>query len=97
MNKNVKVIDLNSKTILFTCPIEEIEKAYLYAKEMEELGLEVCVEAPSITQTLKTAIMMSEDEEDAFDNIIYNEIADHDASCCVDRSGIKIKKSNPSS
>lgn len=84
MKNNVKVLDKQTKSLLFSCPIEEIEKAYDYAKNMEEMGIEVMVETPTITQTLKSSIMMTTEEEHQFDQIINQEIEDHDGSCCVE-------------
>ena len=52
MNSLVKVIDQNSLTEIFSCSVDNIHSAYLYAKEMENLGLNVKIISPTITQTL---------------------------------------------
>lgn len=60
MNSLVKVIDINSNTELFSCSADNIHSAYLYAKEMENLGLGVKIVAPNITQTLAEGLEVGE-------------------------------------
>lgn len=83
MNSLVKVIDQNSKTELFSCSMDNIHSAYLYAKEMENLGLEVKIVSPTITQTLADGLGVSEKFKAEYQKSVEQEINDHDGSCCV--------------
>lgn len=83
MNTLVKVVDQNSESVLFSCSMDNIHSAYLYAKEMENLGLEVKIIAPTITQTLANGLGITETEKAEYDKSVEQEMNDHDGSCCV--------------
>lgn len=86
MSQNkVKVIDVNSEKTLFECDIKEIEQAYRYAAELEEMGLDIKIMAPTITQTLTDSLGMNHDEKEEYQQSVTAEIEDHeghDSSCC---------------
>lgn len=83
MQSEVKVIDKISGETLFSCPIEEMEKAYAAASEMEEMGLEVQIKAPHIHQTLANSLGASEQQHQEYEQSMQEELEDHDSSCCV--------------
>lgn len=81
MKNTMRVIDSENQT-LFECPIEDQEKAFSYAKQMEELGIEVKIVSPSLPQTLVNSLGMSEENQKIFDESIDHEIDDHEGGCC---------------
>ncbi len=88
MSKKVQVIASDSKEILFECEIEQESRAYEYAAQMEELGVEVSVISPNVIDTLSNALGLKKDEDDAFKHSVYQEVHDHEGaeesdSCCT--------------
>lgn len=94
MHKKVQVISQDSKEVLFECELADESKAYEYAAQMEELGIEVEVLSPNVIDTLTTALGLNKDEEDTFKHSVYEEIHDHEGqeeasnlvdtdSCCT--------------
>lgn len=79
----VQVIDKNTKEVLFECSIEETEKAYEFAGEMDEMGLDVEVKSPTITETLCDSLGIGEGEREEYEESVIAEIDDHDGSCCA--------------
>lgn len=79
----VQVKDIQSDEVLYECSIEELESAYKRAGELEEMGLDVKVIAPSITQTLTNTLGLNHDEEEEYQNSVVAEMEDHDGSCCA--------------
>ncbi|MFZ4712391.1 MAG: hypothetical protein ACOYL6_01650 [Bacteriovoracaceae bacterium] len=83
MSPIVKVRDTATQTELFTCPLEEIEQAYHYARKMEQMGLDVYVDAPSITRTLAMSLGIEDERLTKYENSITQEMEDHDCSSCA--------------
>lgn len=83
MNSLVKVVDQNSQSVLFSCGMDNIHSAYLYAKEMENLGLEVKIVSPTITQTLADGLGISAQEKMNLQESVNQELHDHEGSCCA--------------
>ncbi len=78
MSGKVKVIDILSEETLFQCEINEIEKAYAYAEQMEEIGLDIKITAPSAPETLARSLGASEENIHHLVDEIHQEIKDHD-------------------
>lgn len=79
----VKVIDINSEQVLFECDMTKIESAYQYASEMEQMGLDVKVISPTITETLCDSLGIELDARADYEQSVFSEIEDHDGSCCA--------------
>ncbi len=77
MSSLIKVIEIQESQVLFSCPIEESEKAFLKAREFEDMGIEVKIEYPSSSETLLKALGASEEEIDLLKKEIVNEIDSH--------------------
>jgi hypothetical protein len=91
MSRNlVKVIELNSKDKIFECSLEEIEKAYEFAKEMEAIGLDVKIEAPGLPESLANELGVSKEDLQKLKESIDFEIDEHEdemeQSCCFKES-----------
>ncbi len=78
-----RVIEVTSEEILFSCEMSEIDKAYDYAKEMEDLGLEVKVISPNVNETLAQSLGATEQEWQDYKQSMEQEMDDHDG-CCVE-------------
>ena len=80
----VKVIDkLEGQTIL-ECPVEEQDKAFEYAKQMEELGLDVKIDSPSVPESLARVLGAREQEIQNLRHEIDKEIDSHSPDTCQD-------------
>lgn len=83
MQSAVKVIEPNSNEVLFTCNLEDINKAYKYAVEMENLGIDTVIKAPGLPETLISQLGASQEDIEKLNKIIEKEIDDHlPDSCC---------------
>ncbi len=82
MPKNVKVYDKQENQLLFECQIDEIEKAYEFAKEMEALGIDVEIKAPSLPETLAYGLGAKNEELGTLKQEIIDEVLSHEGSCC---------------
>lgn len=91
----VLVVDALSNEVLYECPVEELESAYKRAGEYEEMGLEIKVLAPSVTQTLTNTLGLSHDEEDEYQNSVTAEMEDHEGSCCVKSAPAQTHQGDP--
>lgn len=79
----IRVIDQQSGQTLFECSLQEIEKAYQFAAQMEEIGLDLKVMVPTLSQTLSSSLGLSRDEQLAYENSLEEEIENHAGSCCA--------------
>ena len=78
-----KVIEKNSGETLFECSVDDIDKAYQYALEMEEIGLDIEVVSPSAPETLAKVLGASDQELQKLQTVLKEEIEDHEPdSCC---------------
>lgn len=101
MAKKVQVISIDSNEVLFSCEVAEEEKAYAYASEMEEIGVEVKVVSPNVTDTLSDALGLNIENQEKFQESIFEEIYEHEGhekpedtdSCCVKYVSTDLDKS----
>lgn len=100
MAKKVQVISIDSNEILFSCEVIEEEKAYAYASQMEQIGVEVKVVSPNVTDTLSDALGLDVENQEKFQESIFEEIHHHEGheseesdSCCVKYVSSDIDKS----
>lgn len=78
MSKNrIKVIEAKSGEVLFECDFEDHDKAFDYAHKMEDMGIEIKIHAPSLTETLAESLGADEDELSAMRGEMDDEIASH--------------------
>lgn len=77
MSSRVKILDNISGQILFECKVEEIEMAYQKAHEYEEMGLDISIDAPGLTETLINSLGASEEEIAQYKQSLSEEIDSH--------------------
>ncbi len=82
----VMVRDIQTESILFECEIEDSEKAYQFAAQMEEMGLDIEVIVPTLTETLSTSLGLSTEQRKTYKESLDAEIEDHEGSCCFEKS-----------
>jgi hypothetical protein len=78
----IKVVDVESETVLFECELNESEKAYEYAAEMEKLGLDVIIKNPTVTQTLSESLGISTEDSERLEEELAEEIEGHNCEPC---------------
>lgn len=86
----IRVVDTDSRQVLFECGIDESEKAYQYAASMEEMGLSVDVINPTLSETLTDSLGLSNEERRRYEASLQNEIEHHDGSCCFEDPDKKV-------
>ncbi len=72
----VRVVD-QAEQELFRCSIEEREKAFEFAKQMEHLGVEVTLQEPSSVETLATSLGIDAQAQEKLKAAITHEIKEH--------------------
>lgn len=80
----ILVRDVQTKATLFECSIQESEKAYQFAAEMEELGLDIEVIAPTLTDTLSNSLGLSAEQKATYKESMEEEMEHHEGSCCFE-------------
>jgi uncharacterized cupredoxin-like copper-binding protein len=78
---NIKVIEVNSGELLKEFAIEEQDEAYQYATQMEQMGLDVKVQSPSLPETLADSLGSNKEEIEEMGREIEDEISSH-ITCC---------------
>lgn len=73
----IKIYEFNTRELLASFHLEESEKAYEYAKQMEEIGIEIQMETPSINHTLGQSLGMNKEQLENLSVAIDEEIASH--------------------
>ncbi len=86
----IRVVDVETRQVLFECQITESEKAYEFAAGMEEMGLSIEVLHPTLSDTLTQSLGLSNDERRTYEASVQDEIEHHDGSCCFEDADKKI-------
>jgi hypothetical protein len=86
----ILVIDVQTKQTLFECGVEDSEKAYRFAAEMEKMGLDVEVISPTLSETLSNSLGLTSDQMREYKKSLDEEMEGHDGSCCFEDSKDKI-------
>lgn len=78
----IQVVDVATRQVLYECPTDESDKAFEYAAQMEDLGLDVEVISPTLTDSLSNSLGLSKEAQDTFKQSLEDEMESHDGSCC---------------
>tara|TARA_R110000868_G_scaffold117600_2_gene312192 strand:- start:1186 stop:1455 length:270 start_codon:yes stop_codon:yes gene_type:complete len=76
----VKVLD-EQQQILFECPIDQADRAWEYARQMDEMGIAVKISAPSLPESL-AKVLGSDEEELTKLRFELDEELDSHIGCC---------------
>lgn len=80
----ILVRDVHTQQVLFECGMDESEKAYKFAAEMEEMGLDIEVLSPTLADTLSTSLGLSTAQKEAYKDSLEEEMEGHEGSCCFE-------------
>lgn len=89
--KTVKIIENNSKEILFETTQKNIDLAYKKVIEFEEMGLDVDIITPSVSQSLIMSLGASEKDVDELRKSELAEIESHNKPTCTEEIKPEIK------
>lgn len=76
MESKIKLLDSEGQ-LLYEFPIENHEAAYAKAQELEDMGIDVTMQSPSLPETLGATLGMSKEETEKLKTEIENEIESH--------------------
>lgn len=86
----IRVVDTDTRQVLFECAIDQSEKAYQFAASMEEMGLSIEVLHPTLSETLTDSLGLSNEERRNYEASLQEEIEHHDGSCCFEDPDKKV-------
>jgi tRNA A-37 threonylcarbamoyl transferase component Bud32 len=86
----IVVRDIHTQQVLFECSVEQSEKAYQFAAEMEEMGLDIEVLSPTLSETLSHSLGLSEEQLQKYKASVDEEMETHEGSCCFEEGSDKI-------
>lgn len=79
----VQVLDVQTEQVLFECELDQSEKAYMFAAEMEEMGLDIKVVEPTLGDTLANSLGVSREQQAEYKADLEHEMESHEGSCCA--------------
>ncbi len=85
----ILVRDVQTQQVLFECTITESEKAWQFAAEMEEMGLDIEVISPTLSETLSNSLGLTPEELQAYKESMEEEMENHAGSCCFTKDDDK--------
>lgn len=86
----IRVIDTDTRQVLFECAITEAEKAYQFAASMEEMGVSVDVLNPTLSETLTDSLGLSNEARREYEESMEEELEHHEGSCCFEDGDKKV-------
>lgn len=79
----IQVQELNTGTTLQEFDLHQMDAAYALAASLEEMGLDIHIHNPSISDTLSHSLGLSEEEDKIYQESLKEEMEDHlGSSCC---------------
>src|SRR5687768_16030130 len=87
----IRVQDVQTGQTLLECSIAESERAYEVAAQMEEMGLDVRVAAPTLNDTLSSSLGLSHEEKAQLEQSLEEEMESHESSCCFEDPACRLK------
>jgi hypothetical protein len=81
-NSKIKVVDKQTGHIFLEVSFEEREKACSYAAELEEMGLDIEILSPTLSESLLNSLGASPDETNSYLKSLEEEIDAHESPIC---------------
>lgn len=75
--EKIRLIEKKSHHILYEFPLIEKDQAYQMASSLEEMGLEIALEIPSITENLSHFLGLSDEQNEVLKKCMEDEIESH--------------------
>ncbi len=86
----IRVVDTDTRQVLFECAIDDSDKAYQFAAGMEEMGLSIEVLHPTLSETLTQSLGLSNEDRRKYEASLEQEIEEHDGGCCFEDPDKKV-------
>ncbi len=86
----IRVVDTDTRQVLFECAIDDSDKAYQFAAGMEEMGLSIEVLHPTLSETLTSSLGLSNEDRRKYEASLEQEIEEHDGGCCFEDADKKV-------
>lgn len=86
----IVVRDVQTQQTLFECSLQESEKAWQFAAEMEEMGLDIEVVIPTLSDTLSHSLGLTRQELEEYKKSMEEEMDSHEGSCCFKKDEDKL-------
>lgn len=81
----VKVLDEQNQ-ILFECELDQADRAWEFAKQMENYGISMRLSSPSLPESLAESLGRNQSEIDQLRHELEEEIDSHNGCCNNDES-----------
>ncbi len=79
---NVTILDELSGQILYQTSLDNLDYAYQYAAELEEMGLQIKITAPTLTESLLNSLGANEGEKTTYLRSLEEELDSHEEPPC---------------
>lgn len=82
----IRILQVNHEgthSELYNFEMDQYDEAYAKLIELEDMGLEVIIKVPSVTETLCDTLGLDAKEQEDYQQSVVAEIEDHDGSCCA--------------
>ncbi len=79
----IKILNNDSGEVLYEFELDQQDEAYAKATELEEIGLDITLKSPGLTETLCDSLGLENDARADYEQSVVAEMDDHDGSCCV--------------
>jgi hypothetical protein len=82
----VKILDKQTQQLLFECPIEKMDNAYAQASLFEEMGLDIQIIVPTLSESLSQSLGHGPQDTAAYMDSLAEELEHHEGSCCFEET-----------
>lgn len=86
----IRIIDQQNETEIYSFEFHQQDEAYAKMIELEEMGLDVKLIVPTVTESLCDSLGIKQDEKEDYQQSVVAEIEDHDGSCCASPNKIDL-------
>ncbi len=82
----IQVIETNSGSVMQEFDLDQLDAAYALAGSLEEMGLDISINHPTLSDTLSHSLGLSEEQIKDYKDSLIEEIDEHEGdyggSCC---------------
>jgi hypothetical protein len=86
----IQVIETNSGSVMQEFDLNQLDAAYALATSLEEMGLDITINRPTLSDTLAHSLGFSEEQVAEYKDSLIEEIQEHEAedggSCCFKKN-----------
>ena len=92
MTTKARVIEKLSEQVLCEFNLNQMDKAFAYAKQMEDMGLDVIIDAPDVNKTLAKSLGATEQQWAQYQKSMQEEMDDHDCVGCENQNTKSVRE-----